>query len=135
MKKIVLSLMLALVLAFGAGLAPAKANPVEQLTGKIWMDSTNDVKKAVLYGVKCAVAMEYITAKVKADQNDKQLSHDEIVRSLTAFPENWLLAFENVELSEIVSTIDKWYTNHPKQIERPVFNVLWYEIMEPKLAQ
>ncbi len=133
MKK--LCLILTMLVVFNASIAFAEQNPLAQLTGKVWVESPKNVKESFLYGVECAVAMEYLTAKISAEEAGKEISHEEIVRSLTAFPENWILAFQGVERTAIAEKLDSWYMENPTEMERPVFNVLWYEIMEPKLEK
>ncbi len=135
MKKIVLSFMLLAVVMLSSTISIAGQNPVTDLTGKVWMESSHEVKMALIYGVECAVAMEYLTAKHREEADGEKASHDEIVKSLTAFPENWILAFSGVERASIVDTLDKWYTDNPTELDRPVFNVLWYEVMEPTLKK
>ncbi len=133
MKKICFAL--AIFMTLSATFAFAQANPLKQLTGSVWVESAKDNKVSILYGVECAVTMEYMTAQYKAEKEGKKLTHAEIVESLTAFPENWILAFTDVSREQIVDMLDSWYMENPTQIERPVFNVLWYEIMEPKFKR
>lgn len=143
MKKFVLSCVCMLLLAMGttalaapeAAKAVPTGNPVEQLTGKIWMESSMDVKKALLFGVECAIAIEHAVAdKVKEAEKfvSKRGKKDAPVSTLSPFERDWAAAFTGVPRNDIVERIDSWYTANPDKLERPVFDVIWFEIIEPK---
>ena len=36
-------------------------------------------------------------------------------------------------MNEVVDRVDRYYTMHPTQIEKPVTNVLWDEIIKPNI--
>ncbi len=137
MKKTIFGLLLTMLMVFSivtVETSHAKGrNPISELTGKVWVDSDMSTKLALIYGVECAITMEYLTAKHKAEKNGESTEHTKIVESLNAFPESWILVFSDVERQDIVNDIDKWYAENPEKIELPVFKVLWYNIMEPKL--
>lgn len=112
------------------------ANPVDQLTGKIWMDSEADVKKAVLFGVDTAVAIEHTVAQ-KVENNkanmEKEAKEAESYHTISPFEEGWAVAFKDVPRATIVEEVDQWYIENPDRLDRPVMNVIWFEIIEPKL--
>ncbi len=133
MKKVFLSCILALILLSNAALVHASENPLKQLTGTLWMKSTEDNKLALIFGVECAVSMEYAMAEHKAKQNDADTHEQSIMSTLSPFAKNWIKAFKDVNRSAIVNEIDAWYTAHPEHNESPVFKILWKEIIQPKL--
>lgn len=152
-KKSLLSLGLALVLALTCAAvqaAPAVSpdkpanesaanptgnpagNPVDQFTGEIWVNSPASDKLAYLFGIDSAVAVEYfinseLTAKAaKAGKKP--------VYTLSPFEKGWMKAFANMSRSDISKLVDEWYANNPKELQRPVLNVMWYELIAPRLA-
>ncbi len=127
--------MLVTIMALGANQGFAMENPLQKLTGTVWMDSSVEAKKALIYGVSCAVAMEYETVKYAAEKNGKSVEHNAIVESLNAFAENYIIAFADSSNDAIVTAIDEWYLDNPKELTQPVFKVLWYEVMEPKFQK
>ncbi len=133
MKKIIVSSFLALCLIFSAGMSFAGVNPLKQLTGKVWMSSTDDNKEALIYGVECAVSMEYAMAEHFAKKANKPTDQATILASLTLFPRNWIEAFEKNTRDQIVNDIDAWYKNNGDKLSTPVFEVLWKYVMQPKL--
>ena len=78
MKKIIAALALALSLA--AGTAPAlaaegaarPANPVDQFTGTVWMQTSHDNKAAFLFGIDTAITVEYFVNSKAAEKAAKE---------------------------------------------------------------
>ncbi len=133
MKRILFSGMVALLLLCSTGAAIAQENPLKQLTGAVWMSSTEESKKALIYGVECAVSMEYSVAEHMAQKDGKASDKDSVVNSLSLFAKNWIRAFEHTNRSEIVNELDAWFASHSDAQDEYVFRVLWKEIMQPKL--
>lgn len=146
MKKSLLRLGLALVLALTCATAQAAAaddlvgnpavnpagNPVDQFTGEIWVDTTESDKAAYLFGIDSAVTVEYF---VNARQTAKAAkAGKKPVYTLSPFEKGWMEAFSNVSRAEIIKMVDEWYAAHPKDLQRPVLSVIWYELIEPRLA-
>ena len=147
MKKL-LSLLVVLVLvlatpamAANAGNAvqdkPLPQNRIEQLTGSVWMASSQEAKLALLFGIELALNVDKIgtdMANAKIAKNPKAKKSD--YRKMSYFTESWYKAFANVPLPEIASQIDAWYAAHLDQKDRLVLGVLWKDIMKmPAPAQ
>ncbi len=133
MKKLALCLMLTILVSLSFSIAMAKKNPVDQLTGSVWMESSQENKQALIFGVDCAISMEYITAKYQAKQDGKSKEHLDLVDTLTPFSKGWILAFSNVTRQEIIAEVDDWYANNQDKLNMPVFSIIWHEVIEPKL--
>ncbi|WP_297047202.1 hypothetical protein [uncultured Desulfovibrio sp.] len=150
MKKSLLRLGLALVLALtcaAAQAAPAASssdnpvgnpavnpagNPVDQFTGEIWVNTAESDKAAYLFGIDSAVTVEYF---VNARQTAKAAkAGKKPVYTLSPFEKAWMEAFSGVSRAEIIKMVDAWYAAHPKDLQRPVMSVIWYELIEPRLA-
>ncbi|MDD2966412.1 MAG: hypothetical protein PHN64_02805 [Desulfovibrionaceae bacterium] len=110
-----------LVLVLGLSLpAFAAEKPVDgELTGKAWLASPIASKEAFLYGVASTVAIE----QAIADKGGKPAS---------VFVQQWMAAFTESTPADIGKQVDAWYTAHPDQQGRHVFDVLWYEFMQQK---
>lgn len=137
MKKHILALALMLVVGLGASLAQAQSNPVDQLTGKVWMESSPEIKKAVLFGVDCAVTIEhFVDLKMQEAQKAARKGVKKAtVTTLSPFEKAWSTAFKDMTRDQIVAEVDAWYRAHPNQLQRPVFSVLWDDVIIPKLQQ
>lgn len=136
MRK-VLGLMLAAMLLLGAGTAMAAAvNPVDQLTGAVWMESSQENKYSMIFGVECAVTVEYFVAERMAEKANKgKKSKAQVMKGMSPFTSGWISAFDGVSREKIVNDVDAWYKAHPDQWARPVFAVLWHEFIAPKLEK
>lgn len=148
-KKSLLRLGLALVLALtcaAAQAAPAASsdnlvgdpamnpagNPVDQFTGEIWVNTTESDKAAYLFGIDSAVTVEYfVNSKMTASAAK---AGKKPVYTLSPFEKGWMEAFSNVSRSDIIKMVDEWYAAHPKDLQRPVMSVIWYEVITPRLA-
>ncbi len=134
MKRLVISSVLALLVLCTASFALAQQNPLRLLTGDVWMASTEENKKALIFGVECAITVEYEAAEHFAKKDGKPSDRKAIIASLSPFARHWIQAFEKTDRNAIVNEIDAWYTSHSDQKKTPVFKVLWKEIMKPKLT-
>ena len=73
---------------------------------------------AFLYGDSSTVAIE----KLVSEKQNTEAS---------PFVSAWIKAFGNDSWKQIQKKLDDWYSAHPGDAERPVFDVLWYEFMAP----
>lgn len=133
--------MLAAALFFCAGAAYAaesgaqasNPNPVDQFTGKYWVNSEETSKEAYLYGIESAIAIEYFINSRMAAESAK--AGKKPAFTLSPFEKGWMEAFKDTQRKTIVAEIDKWYQEHPDQINRPVLEVIWYELIKPRLKK
>lgn len=109
--------------------AQAASDPVSQLDGHVWMESGKSEKLAVIWGADCAVLVEY-GFRVRAAEQEKSKK-----LSSSPFEKGWMHAFQDMSRAQIVEAVDAWYTAHPDELSRPVFDVLWREIISPKIAR
>lgn len=113
-------------------MATPMGNPVEQLTGEIWMKSSAEIKAALLFGVECAMSIEHAVANRLEEVNKADRKKKTAPSTLSPFEKGWVQAFTNVPRAEIVENIDTWYAENPDKQQRPVFDVIWYELIVPK---
>lgn len=103
------------------GLAvPALADTAKpsDFTGEEWKLSTTSEKLAFLYGVSSTVAIEHLVAERQGTE-------------ASPFVSAWMKAFGNESWTQIQKKLDNWYSAHPAELNRSVFDVLWYEFMAP----
>lgn len=107
-------------------------NPVDQFTGEIWEKTGNSEKRAYLFGIDSAIAVEYFINSKEAARSVK--SGKKPVYSLSPFEKGWMEAFKDTTRQQLVDMVDKWYKEHPQNLDRPVLDVIWHEIIAPRLA-
>ena len=106
-------------------------NPVAKLNGTIWQQSSLESKKALLLGVECAVILEHaIDAKRREQAETAKVPLPP--SSLSPFQKGWAQVFAGVSNEEIASRIDAWYAANPDKSSRPVFDVIWHELIAPQ---
>ncbi len=113
--------------------APAKKNAVhhrvDQLTGKMWQQSSKDAKLGFLLGVETAIAANYMS---KHPASGKELD----MTKLSPFEKVWYTTFKDTAPVEIMHKIDAWFAAHPDKLDRHVMKVLWHDLMhQPVTAQ
>lgn len=117
-------LMIAAVLLTSFQPAPALANsdPAKQsmrVNGREWKLSSDNEKLAFLYGVTGVIAIEHVIA-------------NEEKRKPSVFAIGWENALGAKSLQELKAEIDVWYAQNPGQEQRNLFDVLWYEFIQPR---
>lgn len=136
MKKIILCLALVTAISFAAAVNAAETqtqrsqNPVDQLTGTVWQNSKAENKKAVLFGIDTAIAVEQAIQDRLAERAAK--NRKKAPDTLSVFEKKWMEAFKDMSRDQIVEQIDQFYAANPNDLERPVMDVIWYEIIVPR---
>lgn len=116
----------------GKIIANPYGNPIDQLTGKIWQESLESNKEAILFGIDLGVTANYFAdQKSKAKQGKKSANKN--MSQLSWFDRCWMKAFTNISRKEAVKMVDEWYAAHPDQLDRPVLAVLWHEVVVPTI--
>jgi hypothetical protein len=107
-----------LVVLTAGGLWAAQPD-VPEVTGTVWMKSTQQEKLAFLVGAGSAVAIEnHVDSKSGAPSK---------------FVTGWIDAFGDETWSDVAIRVDKYYSAHPDMNERLVMDVLWKEMIMPDL--
>ena len=132
------SLLIALALLSGASLVGAQeevdrnGDPIARLTGEVWRKTSLDNKAAFLFGLDTAIAVEYA---VNGKLTEAAASGGKTpVSTLSPFEKAWTIAFRNTPRSQIIQEVDDWYAANPGDRARPVMDVLWYQVIQPRLA-
>ncbi len=102
---------------------------IDQLTGKIWQQSSTDAKLGFLLGIETGMSANYMS---KHPASGKELD----MTKLSPFEKAWYTTFKHTAPVDIMHKLDAWFAAHPDKLDRHVMDVLWYEIMhQPVTAQ
>ena len=113
------------LLAACAGLAlacgPARADEVPLVTGEHWTKSSEQVKKAYLVGIANVLQVES-AFEGATPPPDTQSVVPRFVKGMKGHT-----------LDTVREGVDKWYAANPDRTQRPVIEVIWFEMVVPGL--
>ena len=101
----------------------ARAEEVPIITGKHWSESSEQLKKAYLVGVANALQVEAAYQAANAP-SDAQSLVPRFGRGLKGH-----------SLDSVREGLDRWYTANPDKLQRPVIEVIWFEMVVPGLKK
>ena len=111
----------AVFVALAVGWGVARAQEVPLVTGEHWTKSSEEMKKAYLVGIANIVQIEM--AYEGANQApDSQSVLPRMVKGLKGHT-----------LDTVREALNKWYAVHPDQLNRPVIETIWFEMVAPGL--
>jgi hypothetical protein len=99
--------------------APAKVD-VSFPNGENWSGATEREKMAYLLGVRDMAAAEYQLTGPKP-------KHRTLVK-------RWVESLDGMTLRQIMETVDAYYKANPDQQRQTVFEVVWFQMVEPKVG-
>ena len=108
-------------LATAWGSAHAQEIPV--VTGEIWTQSSDQVKKAYLVGIANAVQVES-AYQGTTPPSDAQSTVPRLVKGL-----------KGQTLDGVRTGLDAYYAKNPDKLQRPVIETIWFEMVVPGLAK
>jgi hypothetical protein len=100
----------------------AAAEHLEIVSGKEWVSSSHEQKRAYLFGVGNVLQIE----RAMVGDGYQDMRGSSIVPVL-------LDGLSGVSLDNIVMQLDKYYADNPSQSKRPVIEVLYLEMALPNL--
>ncbi|NMQ27887.1 hypothetical protein E4Q23_09020 [Candidatus Accumulibacter phosphatis] len=94
---------------------------VPLVTGTHWTTSAPEVKKAYLVGLSNAILVDvaYQADNPKATMSD--------------FSPKVAKGMKGQTLDTTLAALDNWYAAHPDQLQRPVVETIWFELVVPGL--
>jgi hypothetical protein len=101
----------------------ARGQEVPLATGEQWTKSSEDVKKAYLVGIANIVQVE-LAHEGTNQASDAQSILPRMVKGL-----------KGQTLDSVREALNKWYAAHPEQLQRPVIETLWFELVVPGLKK
>ena len=101
----------------------ARADEVPLITGEHWSKSSEQLKKAYLIGIANVVQVEtaYFGANPPSDAQ--------------SFVPRFASGLKGHTLDSVRDGLDKWYAGHPDQLQRPVIETIWFEMVVPGLRK
>ncbi len=115
------TLLLAACMALAALSGVARADPVPLVNGEVWSKSSEDMKKADLVGMANLVLVE-TTYEGSAAPTDSQSILPRLAKGL-----------KNHTLDTVREGLNKYYAANPDKLQRPVIEVIWFEMVVPGL--
>ena len=101
----------------------ARAQEVPLVTGEHWTRSSEEAKKAYLVGIANIVHLE-LAYEGPNPTSDAQSFLPRMVKGL-----------KGQTLDSVREALNKWYAAHPDQLQRPVIETLWFELVVPGLQK
>ena len=125
---ILLSLLVALLLAVPALADTSLSDKINTghisgVTVQVWKDSSDQEQKAFLLGFMTMLEME------KRWQGKNQLPFKQSLVS------SWSMGLSDLTFDQIDATLDNYAINNPQDMQRQVVEVLWFQLVQPKLIQ
>lgn len=113
--------MLVTCVALAAVSGNVRADEVPLVTGRHWTESSEQLKKAYLIGIANVIQVEaaYHGGNPPSDQQ--------------SFVPRFARGLKGQTLDGVRAGLDKWYAAHPDQLERPVVETIWFEMVVPGL--
>ncbi|SDD76178.1 hypothetical protein SAMN05216345_11560 [Cupriavidus sp. YR651] len=108
--------LMTLTLAIGS-----RADEIPLITGKQWTDSSELTKKAYLVGIANVLQVDIAYHEGKPPP-DGQSIVPRFARGLKGH-----------SLDSVRQGLDRWYAAHPDQLQRPVIETIWFEMVVPGL--
>ena len=99
----------------------ARADDVPLVTGKQWTESSEQVKKAYLVGIANIVHVERAYHAGNAP-SDAQSILPRLAKGM-----------QGQTLDTVREGLDRWYASHKDQLQRPVIETIWFEMVVPGL--
>lgn len=100
----------------------ANADEVPMVTGEHWTKSSDDLKKAYLIGIVNVLQVEH-AYEVGTPPTDRQSLVPRMAKGL-----------KGQTLDSVRERLNRWYAAHPDQLQRPVLETIWFEIVVPGLS-
>jgi len=99
----------------------ARADEIPLVTGQQWTQSTEQVKRVYLIGMTNAWQVE-AAYQAGNPPSDAQSVVPRMVKGLKGHT-----------LDSVREGLDRWYAANPSQMQRPVVETLWFEVVVPGL--
>ena len=123
MKPVWRTLLTAACIALSLVAVDTAAQEVPLVTGEHWTRSPEEAKKAYLIGIANIIQVEvaYHGANPPAE-------------SQTVLP-RMVKGLKGQSLDSVREGLNKWYAAHPDQLQRPVVETIWFEMVVPGLKK
>jgi len=101
----------------------ARAATVPIVTGEQWTTSSDEARKAYLIGIANLIDIEraYYGANRPSDAQ--------------SFVPRFARGLQGQTLDSVKTGLDRWYAANPGQLQRPVIETIWFEMVLPGLQK
>ncbi len=114
-------LALALLLALPAVARAAEEHEIPVVTGVHWTKSTPQERKAFLVGAATIIELEQ---EVQGPNPPGKSTID-----------TWCKGLSHFTFDQMAAAIDAWYSAHQDRLDRPLVEVMWYELAKPNAGK
>ena len=115
--------MMVACMTLAAAWGSAQAQEIPVVTGAIWTQSSEPVKKAYLVGIANAIQVE-----TAYEGTNPPSDAQSIVPRLAK-------GMKGQTLDSVREGLDKYYSANPDKLQRPVIETIWFEMVVPGLAK
>ena len=115
--------MLGIFATFAAVCGSAFAQEIPIVTGELWTQSTEQVKKAYLVGIANTVQLE-LAYEGTNPPTDAQSVVPRMAKGM-----------RGQTLDSVREGLDTWYMANPDKLKRPVLETIWFEMVVPGLKK
>jgi len=115
--------MLGIFATFAAMCGSALAQEIPIVTGELWTQSTEQVKKAYLVGIANTIQLE-LAYEGTNPPTDAQSVVPRMAKGM-----------RGQTLDSVREGLDKWYMANPDKLKRPVLETIWFEMVVPGLKK
>jgi hypothetical protein len=109
--------------SMAAAWGSARAQEIPLVTGALWTQSSEQVKKAYLVGIANAFQVE-AAFEAANPPSDAQSIVPRLGKGM-----------KGQTLDGVREGLDKWYAANPDKLQRPVIETIWFEMVVPGLAK
>lgn len=99
----------------------AGAAEVPLVDGTHWTKSAPEVKKAYIVGLANAIHV------------DMAYQGDGATGNVSDFSPRVVKGMKGQTLDSVLAALDRWYAENPAQLQRPVIETIWFEMVVPGL--
>jgi hypothetical protein len=101
----------------------ASADEVPLITGEHWTKSSEQLKRVYLIGIANVVQIETAYHAPNPPPDGQSI--------LPRFAKG----LKGETLDSVRDALDRWYAAHPDQLQRPVIETIWFEMVVPGLQK
>lgn len=116
-------MMVPMLLAAAMSWGSARAQEIPLVTGEQWTRSTEQLKRVYLIGLANVMQVETAYHAGNAPPDSQSL----IPRAVRGL--------RGQTLDTVRDGLDRWYAAHPDQLQRPIVETLWFEMVVPGLSK
>ena len=100
-------------------------NEMPVLKGDTWIKMSDDEKISFIWGAGHIVSIEEVLSRDNAELKNSNKFVNKIMEAHNNAP---------MTMSEVAQRVDYYYQQNPDKLDKPVIEVIWYELIVPRLS-